>query len=356
MDLYHLSDQELWAKTDEIVSQERKHTTELLWHLREISKRKLYLDRGFSSLYNYVTVGLKYTPASAMRRIKAMKLLRALPEKVQKKVEESLNTGKVSLSNVSSLQSFLEKEKKIYTPEAKQELFSKIEGKSQEECQKLFFSISTDPEKILPKEKSRVVSATETELKIIAEEKLMQNIQRLKELTAHKNSNPSYAEVFEMATEFMLNKIDPERNQEKKSERKSKVQIQAREPQVLPVQENKASQNFAAESPNSRNQNEINSKNTNAPQKAEANSNPPSEASIKRAALKRDQYRCTFKDLITGKICGCKYGLELDHIHPVALGGKSTLDNLRVRCRAHNLLEAERVFGKSVMQNYYKNE
>ncbi len=340
MNLQHLSDQELWTQTQNIVTQERKHTTDLIWHLKEVSKRKLYLERGFSSLYNYVTEGLKYTPASAMRRIKAMKLLRTLPKKAQKKVEESLNTGKVSLSNVSSLQSFLEKEKKDFTPEAKQELFNKIEGKSQEECQKFLFSISDNPE-ILPQERSRIVSATKTELKLTVEEKLMQNIQRLKELTAHKNPNPTFAEIFEMSTEYMLNQIDPERKHKKVKEKKNETQAQ----------------NFAAKSPNSGNIKEINLETQNTHQKDVPKNTPPlSEATIKRAVHKRDHYMCTFKDPLTGKICGCKYGLELDHILPVAIGGETTIDNLRVRCKPHNFLEAERVFGKANMDQYYKKD
>ncbi len=43
-------------------------------------------------------------------------------------------------------------------------------------------------------------------------------------------------------------------------------------------------------------------------------------------------------------------GLEFDHIVPVARGGESTEDNLRLRCRAHNQLEAERTFGAGFMR------
>jgi hypothetical protein len=42
--------------------------------------------------------------------------------------------------------------------------------------------------------------------------------------------------------------------------------------------------------------------------------------------------------------------LEFDHILPVARGGESTADNLRLRCRAHNQYEAERTFGAEFMR------
>jgi 5-methylcytosine-specific restriction endonuclease McrA len=48
--------------------------------------------------------------------------------------------------------------------------------------------------------------------------------------------------------------------------------------------------------------------------------------------------------------CSETHLLELDHILPIARGGQSTVDNLRVRCRAHNQHEAERVFGVAFMR------
>jgi 5-methylcytosine-specific restriction endonuclease McrA len=50
-----------------------------------------------------------------------------------------------------------------------------------------------------------------------------------------------------------------------------------------------------------------------------------------------------------GKRCGSRHKLELGHIRPVALGGKSTLDNVRLECRPHNRFEAVRVFGREHM-------
>jgi hypothetical protein len=42
--------------------------------------------------------------------------------------------------------------------------------------------------------------------------------------------------------------------------------------------------------------------------------------------------------------------LELDHVRPLALGGESTADNLRLLCRAHNTYEAERMLGRERVQ------
>ncbi|HYQ27068.1 MAG TPA: HNH endonuclease, partial [Polyangiaceae bacterium] len=38
---------------------------------------------------------------------------------------------------------------------------------------------------------------------------------------------------------------------------------------------------------------------------------------------------------------------ELDHVDPWAEGGESTIENLRLRCRAHNQRYARLYFGRS---------
>jgi len=67
-------------------------------------------------------------------------------------------------------------------------------------------------------------------------------------------------------------------------------------------------------------------------------------AHVKREVWKRDAGRCTFKNA-TGRQCACTRGLEYDHVKPVVLGGEATCENLRLLCRKHNQLEAERRLG-----------
>ena len=71
-------------------------------------------------------------------------------------------------------------------------------------------------------------------------------------------------------------------------------------------------------------------------------------ARVRRAVRKRDQGRCTFES-DTGHRCGARALLEFDHIIPIARGGESTLENIRLRCRTHNQYEAERLFGERFM-------
>ncbi len=327
MNLTHLSDLELWNGTKELVSKEREMTTHFLWHLKEMENRKLYRERGFSNLFAYCVEGLGYTPGSATRRIKSMKLLKNLPELVQKKVEEALNTGKVSLSNVSSLQHFFEKEKKFcdkeYTQTEKIDLLDKIEGKSQDQCQRLLFSISQNPEKtVLSQDRERILSETQSEIKFVASDQQMKMFQRVREITAHANPHPTYAELFEMLADFMLMKKDPAYKVTQKSHSAAEWTKTVRKPS------------------------------DQSQPKPRQNERPYTSKKLEREVHARDHSMCTFEDPLTGKICGCKYGLEIDHAVPVALGGESTLQNCRLRCRPHNLLEAERVFGREKMEQH----
>jgi 5-methylcytosine-specific restriction endonuclease McrA len=73
-------------------------------------------------------------------------------------------------------------------------------------------------------------------------------------------------------------------------------------------------------------------------------------ADVRAAVYKRDGGVCTFVS-DDGKRCGCRHALQYDHIVAVADGGESTADNLRLRCPAHNQLEAERRFGKAFMEH-----
>ena len=65
----------------------------------------------------------------------------------------------------------------------------------------------------------------------------------------------------------------------------------------------------------------------------------------------RDKGRCTFVSA-GGRRCNSRHDLEIDHIVPVARGGKSTPDNLRLLCSRHNRLEAKRAFGEEHMARF----
>jgi 5-methylcytosine-specific restriction endonuclease McrA len=66
-------------------------------------------------------------------------------------------------------------------------------------------------------------------------------------------------------------------------------------------------------------------------------------ASIRRTVWTRDERRCAFVGSC-GR-CSETSGLEFHHVVPFARGGPTTLENVALRCRAHNGYESELAFG-----------
>jgi hypothetical protein len=69
---------------------------------------------------------------------------------------------------------------------------------------------------------------------------------------------------------------------------------------------------------------------------------------VKEAVWNRDGGQCTFRSQ-AGKRCPARRMLEFDHELEVARGGTSTVENIRLRCRAHNQYTAEQRFGAGFM-------
>lgn len=67
-------------------------------------------------------------------------------------------------------------------------------------------------------------------------------------------------------------------------------------------------------------------------------------AHVRRAVWRRDDGRCAFVG--TKGRCTERAFLELGHVTPAAHQGPATVENLSLRCRAHNVYEAEAVFGR----------
>jgi 5-methylcytosine-specific restriction endonuclease McrA len=72
-------------------------------------------------------------------------------------------------------------------------------------------------------------------------------------------------------------------------------------------------------------------------------------AELKRQVAERDRCQCAFVSA-TGRRCSERSDLQVDHIVPIARGGRTTLENLRLLCPAHNQYEAERVYGEGFMR------
>lgn len=317
MNLRKLSDTELLDRTKILAAKEREVGTEVLWHLKEVSDRRLYSARGFSSVFEYTVKELKYSEAAAGRRVAAMRILSDLPE-----VASALEEGSLNLSTLSAAQGFFKREEieqnKKYTVEEKREVLEALTHKSKRECEKILVSLS--PESAVGQEKVKPLTETQTELRIIVDEETLKKVEKLRDLLAHQNPTGSYGKLLDLITEIALDKIDPQRIEERSQKRKAK-KTQVTTP---PAEE----------------------KTTHSQDPVDA---PASAASLKRQSYLRDEGRCTYEDPVTGQVCGTTYKIQQDHIVPLALGGASTLENYQNRCSSHNLWEAVVKLGKETM-------
>src|SRR5882762_1360685 len=106
-----MNDAELIAALPQLASRENEHTADLLAHLAELDERRLFLDLGFRSMWEYCTLALKICETSAWRRITAARVCRQFPEAF-----ELVAKGELQLSVLAALS-------KRVTPSNAAELF-----------------------------------------------------------------------------------------------------------------------------------------------------------------------------------------------------------------------------------------
>jgi hypothetical protein len=78
---------------------EKNLLQEILWTIKEIDSRRMYLDFGYASLFLYLTQGVGYSEGSAQRRIDGARLLKELPE-----ISSMIQSGEIKLSQVAMVQ------------------------------------------------------------------------------------------------------------------------------------------------------------------------------------------------------------------------------------------------------------
>jgi hypothetical protein len=299
--LQSLSPGELISDLETLVSEERDRTTAILHYFNEIERRGAHLERGFASLHEFA-VHLGYSDGAAHRRISAARLLRELPQ-----VEPAIQSGELNLSTASQIQTFLKtektKRKKSYSPEEKSQLVEALKNKSTREVEKELLKIS--PESI-PQERERRLTEDKVEVRTVYSDGTLAKLQEIKELLSNKNPNMSHAELIDFLADMGLKEL-----------RKKKPEFQ---PQHVPSKQLESvptpAQKFSRFVP---------------------------------SAVKRELWRthkgCDFVDPETGNRCGARYRLEIDHVIPLGVGGATTLSNLRLLCRAHNVFMARRHYG-----------
>ncbi|MEQ8566536.1 MAG: hypothetical protein RMA76_16605, partial [Deltaproteobacteria bacterium] len=250
----------------------------------EIERRKLYVERGFSSLFRFCVEGLGLTEDQACRRVAVVRAARRVPE-----VFGMIATGELHMTGVAKLSKFM-------NDDNAHSLVEQAKNKSKAEVEML---IATE----FPGAKSsddRVEAATPDTFAFRFDGSAEANalLDRAKELTP---PGTDIGEIFEAALSLYVDKLERKKNG--KTSR----------PRSKPAEDAPAGAAYVP-------------------------------AATRRAVVERDGARCTYVSP-DGRRCSERSNLEFDHVGGRALGAKSVVGELRLLCRAHNLHAAREVQG-----------
>ena len=161
--LERLKDQELLQNCKVQVQLEKAATSKVLDYLIEIDKRRLWIQEGYSSLFDFCVMFLGYSEGEANRRIQAARL----SQKVQE-VKPLLEQGQISLSSLTLLSPVL-------TPHNAKALLPKVINQPTRQVEKIIREHF--PERARPKEYFQVE----------IDEELRTLLEKAKQLASEKN-------------------------------------------------------------------------------------------------------------------------------------------------------------------------
>jgi hypothetical protein len=325
-----LTNQELLEDIKRLAAREREATAALIGALIELDTRKLYLGEGCSSLFTYCTQVLHLSEHAAYGRIEAARTARRFPL-----VLELLSEGAVTLTTVGLLSPIL-------TAENHRAVLASTHHKSKREVEHIVAALRPQPPvpTIVRKLPERQAPATPishnvardrhttagaggsqpaalaptplharpAEVKPLAPERYKvqftvtrqthDKLRRVQDLMRHQVPNGDPAAIFDKALTLLLEQL----------ERKTCG---------------------TADRPRAACDLTLGSRHV--------------PAAVRRAVWTRDAGRCAFVGA-TGRCLETGF-LELHHLIPFAVGGRTTVENIQLRCRAHNAYEAETYLG-----------
>lgn len=322
--LTELSNEILIQSTTTLFSNERRGQVQILEHLKEIENRRLYLEKGYPNLYEMCVQEFKCSCGSAQRRIYAMRLMKDVPE-----VAERIENGDLNLTILAHTQRFFRAEKREqreYTPAEKYELLSGFVGKSSREVERILTEANPS---IARREHLQVLSSNDVKLTLIVSVALQEKIERLRELTSHSNPELKLENLLENLIDRELRRFGMKAETDK-----------------TPTEGGAATQPVPS---GSRSRKIQKKKSARGPTKGLRSQRyrytPPK---LRREIFQRDG-SCTFVDPSSNRRCRSRYFLQVDHVRPLAMGGKTEKENLRLLCAAHNRSRPDMIQNRSGM-------
>lgn len=305
-----------------VVNDDRANTADMLAYIGEIDRRQLYLEEAYPSMFVMCTKGFGMSEAIAAKRIRAGRAAGRFP-----RILEMIRAGELHLSGVHQLAGHL-------THENHEEILERAKHLSMREIEVLLAEISPqpdrepvlrelaaerddagdDPKGPLPATGAVPASALKNltiplsprryRLHVTIGQEAKDALDELRELLSHQIPDGDPALVVEKALALLLEQT------------KKKKAALAKHPHKSPKKATKRTRVVSAH--------------------------------VRREVFARDGGRCAFVDG-AGRRCNSGWRVELHHIVPYGRDGPHSVENLELRCSAHNQYEAELEFGKAFM-------
>jgi hypothetical protein len=346
-----LTNDQLTAELTRLTGCEREATVALIVHLAEFGERRLHTTAGFTSLFEYCIEVLHLSEDAAFNRVEAARAARRFPV-----IVDMLLKGSLSPTTARMLGRKL-------TPENHEELLAAAAGKSKKEVEKLLAwrfpepdvassvrklpspatwpasppaagCMPTDggpqahsPEPVLDggalpsdvvrgdvptgqagpaaapapaaRPLVRPLAPQRYEIRFTASEEARELLELAQDMLGHAVPSGDLAEVFTRSLRALVEDLA------------RKKFAATRRPRKSPGQ------------------------------KEDSRSIP---AEVQRAVWVRDRGRCGFM-APDGRRCGARRFIEFHHRDPYGAGGKPTIENIQLRCGAHNRYEADLFYG-----------
>lgn len=339
-----LSDAELLSTLPRLAARSREDTVALVAHLAELETRGIYLAEGHGSIFDYCTAVLRLSEHGAYNRLVAARVARQFPL-----VLDGLADGSLNLTTLRLLAPHL-------TKANHRDVLARAAGRSKREVEKLVAAFAPQPD----------VSSSIR--------RLPAPIQAMPERSAPKGpaESPAHSEI-----QMPDASAPPAGGADPVSALPFSQQPPTARPIVAPLSPARYRLQFTVGAETYEDlrllqdllRREIPDGDPGqifaralkllrahvAREKTAATSAPRARrkvapgsrhipASVKRAVWVRDGGQCAFVGR-AGRRCAERSFLELHHIQPFATGGEAAVGNISLRCRRHNVHEAELVFG-----------
>ena len=343
-----VTDQELIARLKRLVRADQAVNARLLVHLGEVDARGLYREHAYASMFSYCVESLGMSEDQAYLRIQTARLGRRFPLVVQ-----LLAQGALHLTAIKLLGPHLTADNHV-------QVLERARGKCRREIELLVTEIAPKPDvpsriRKLPERSSpcaAMPAARFAPTPVEAKPALPETCEPIRESFALEAPRPRGSSKPLSPGRYKMEFTAGQALHDKLTQLKDLLRHQVPDGDLAAIVERAVNlliddtmkQSFAQ----TRAPKKARSVKRRRPRKANSRYIP---RAVVREVHQRDAGQCTFVSA-DGKRCSERGFLELHHHdRPYARGGEATVENLRLACRAHNALFAERDYGRQFMRS-----